>query len=129
MEILNNLFVNTDGTVDLPFEVWSIAKKEERYFRAPSGEELFLSKHSDGSKLLQRARDEAHRFGVTHVRGKSDKKLVASKLEDIPGVGPNMKKKLIQAFGSLKSVKQATIEELGFVVGNKNAQKIKEFLG
>ncbi len=125
LEVLSNLFDNNP----LPFAVWSIAKKEERYFKAPGGEEVFLDRHSDGSKLLQRVRDEAHRFGVTHVRGKNQKKIIASKLEDIPGIGPSTRKKLITAFGSLADIKTATMEEISFVVGVKNAQKIKEIIG
>ncbi len=67
---------------------------------------------SPGRLLIQRLRDEAHRFAITFHRSLRAKALVHSALDDIAGVGPAMKKRLLRAFGSVEGVRQASLEEL-----------------
>lgn len=79
-------------------------------------------------KLLQRIRDESHRFAVSYHSVLKGKRQVTSLLDDIPGIGPATRKKLIRTFGSYKGVKEASLEELKTVVGAK-AKVIKAHLG
>lgn len=79
-------------------------------------------------KLLQRIRDESHRFAVSYHSVLKQKRQTASMLDDIPGIGPATRKKLIRQFGSLRGVRQATKNELSAVVGIKKAQVITGFV-
>lgn len=76
-------------------------------------------------KLLQRIRDESHRFAVSYHSVLKVKRTLASQFDDIPGIGPKTKQKLLRAFGSLKGIKAATKEELGDIVGTKRADSIR----
>ena len=67
--------------------------------------------------LVQRVRDEAHRFAITFHRSRRSKATFHSKLDDVPGVGPKKKKALIKAFGSVKGIKEASVEDLVAVDG------------
>ncbi len=78
---------------------------------------VILSRRSQGLYLLQRIRDEAHRFAITYHRQKRSKRLSTSVVEDIPGVGPHRRKALIRSFGSLTRLRKATLEELAEVPG------------
>lgn len=80
-------------------------------------------------KLLQRIRDESHRFAVTYHSVLKTKRQTASALDDIPGIGPVTRKKLLKAFGSLKGVMQAGDDELERVVGTKRAVVIGQYIG
>jgi excinuclease ABC subunit C len=79
---------------------------------------------------LERLRDEAHRFAITYHRKLRGKEALRSSLEDIPGVGPSRRKALIRHFGSLKKVREATLEELKRMPGlpEKVAEEIYGFL-
>lgn len=79
-------------------------------------------------KLLQRIRDESHRFAVTYHSVLKAKRQTASQLDDIPGIGPATRKKLIRTFGSLRAVTQATETELIEIVGDKKARQLKQHL-
>jgi excinuclease ABC subunit C len=79
-------------------------------------------------QLLQRIRDEAHRFAITYHKSLRDKRTKTSLLDTIPGIGPVTRKKLIRSFGSVAGVKQATHAELVEVVGASMARVIKERL-
>ncbi len=79
-------------------------------------------------KLLQRIRDESHRFAVTYHSVLKTKRQTSSALDEIPGVGPTTKKKLLRHFGSLKQVIAATNDELSIVVGHKKALELKKYL-
>jgi excinuclease ABC subunit C len=83
-----------------------------------------LPNPSDGLFLIERIRDEAHRFTIAGYRGKHRKASIRSVLDSIPGVGPTMKKKLLKAFGSVTKIRQATEAEVVKVVGPKLAEKI-----
>jgi len=72
--------------------------------------------------VIQQMRDEAHRFGITHHRGKRSKRIVRTALEDIPGIGPETAKKLLTKFGSIKGIKEAPTEEVVAEIGAGKAQ-------
>lgn len=84
--------------------------------------------HTDVVKLFQRIRDESHRFAVSYHTVLRRQKQTASSLEEIPGVGPTTRKKLIKTFGSLRAVTAASGEELAAVVGEAKAATIKKYL-
>jgi excinuclease ABC subunit C len=83
-----------------------------------------------GLKLMQRVRDEAHRFAITYFQKLHKKRTFSSVLDEVTGIGPKKKKALIKLFGSVQGIRLASIEELTAVEGiNRNlAQKIKETL-
>jgi excinuclease ABC subunit C len=89
---------------------------------------ILLPRNSDIVKLLQRVRDESHRFAVSYHSVLKGKRQTASMLDDIPGVGPMTRKKLIRTFGSLLGVRQAPLQELVAVVGAvKGEMLFKQF--
>jgi excinuclease ABC subunit C len=98
-----------------------IAKKEELLFTRDHAEPLALATTSLALLLVQRIRDEAHRFAVTFHRQSRGKRDLRSDLDQIPGVGPRRRKALLTAFGSLAGVRRATREELSAVVGARCA--------
>ena len=104
-------------------------KSMERIFRPNQKNPIVLRQNSKELFLLVRLRDEAHRFAITYHRKKSAKRLRASKLDQVPGIGPARKRNLLRAFGSLKRIEQASLDALCDVVGQKHAQKIYETLG
>ena len=90
-------------------------------------ESVMLPKHSQGLYLLQRIRDEAHRFAITYHRQVRSKAAVVSSLDSVPGIGPKRRKALLQRFGSLKHLKEAPVEEITAVQGMTRslAEKVK----
>lgn len=90
---------------------------------------ILLPGNSDIVKLLQRVRDESHRFAVSYHSVLKGKRQTASVLDDIPGIGPVTRKKLIRTFGSLRAVQEATPQELEGAVGAARAQTLITFLG
>jgi len=87
-----------------------------------------LKPNTEAYFLVQRIRDEAHRFAVTYHRNLRLKELTSSTLDNVPGIGPKTKKKLITKFGSIDEIKKASMEELTAVAGGKIACAIKEIL-
>jgi excinuclease ABC subunit C len=87
-----------------------------------------FSAYDDVIKLFQRIRDESHRFAISYHTTLKRQKQTASDLEEIPGVGPATRKKLIRTFGSLRAVKSATPEQLVAAIGESMASKIKPYL-
>jgi excinuclease ABC subunit C len=87
---------------------------------------ILLPQNSDVVKLLQRIRDESHRFAVSYHSVLKGKRQTASLLEDIPGIGPATRKKLIRHFGSLRGVKEANLAELSALVGTAKAKQISQ---
>ena len=113
------------------FAVVGLAKREEEIYRPALPDPLWLKRGSEALHLVQRVRDEAHRFGITYHRNLRSKEQIHSKLDDIPGVGPNRRKALMVAFeGDLQRVREASVEELMAVPGinRKVAETIKENL-
>ena len=108
----------------------ALAKREEEIFVPGRPESLRLPRRSIALKMLQQARDEAHRFAVTYQRLRRAKRTVTSELLRIPGVGTNRRRALLQKFGSLEGVKAATPEQIaelqGFSV--KTATRILDIL-
>jgi len=108
----------------------SIAKEEEAVFLPQLAEPLSLPRESPALLLLQRARDEAHRFAVSYYRMVHRKSAFASSLDGIPGVGAKRKRALIKRFGSVMGIKGATVEELKSVEGMTEAvaKRVKDSL-
>lgn len=88
-----------------------------------------LKQSSDALKLLQRIRDESHRFAVSYHSSLKRSRQTDSMLDSVPGIGHAYKKKLIKTFGSTRGVKNASFDELKIVIGEKRARMIKEFVG
>ena len=105
-----------------------IAKRLEDIFKVGDPIPVAMDKKSESQKLIQHLRDEVHRFGITHHRKRRGKKSIASALDEIPGVGPVLKAKLLQHFKSVKRIKEATETEIARVAGNSKAKRIKSFL-
>lgn len=100
---------------DIP--LFSLAKKQEEIYRPGKAQALRLPPSHPGLKLLQRLRDEAHRFAIQYSRSRRQKKIRISSLDEIPGVGPQRKKALLAHFGSAQQVSKASREELQEVPG------------
>jgi excinuclease ABC subunit C len=97
--------------------VMGLAKQQEEIFRPHTEESLILPKHSQGLYLLQRVRDEAHRFAITAHRKARGKIGIASRLDAIPGIGPKRRKALLERFTDIEGIKNATVEELQEIPG------------
>jgi len=108
--------------------VVGLAKQEEEIFFPHKSDSLMLPRHSQGLYLVQRIRDEAHRFGITAHRKKREKLGMASILDSIPGIGPTRRKALLKHFGSVDKIRGASIEELKAVVPENTAHAIKAHL-
>ncbi|MGB0438301.1 MAG: helix-hairpin-helix domain-containing protein, partial [Mycobacterium sp.] len=94
-------------------------------------EPVILSRNSDGMYLLQRVRDEAHRFAITYHRSKRSKRMTASALDSVRGLGEHRRKALVSHFGSVARLKQASLEEITAVpgIGVATARAVLEALG
>jgi excinuclease ABC subunit C len=104
-----------------------IAKKEELLFTRDQMEPLVLDEHDPALLLLQRIRDEAHRFAVTFHRKARSMRDLRSELDAIPGIGPRRRRALLTKFGSLSGVRRATREELEHVVGANAARAVIDY--
>jgi len=100
-----------------PIPMVSLAKREEEVFVPGRTESLRLPRRSPSLRLLQRARDEAHRFGLAYNRQRRTTRTITSELLNIPGVGPNRRRRLLERFGSLAGVRSASVAELATVPG------------
>ena len=105
----------------------SIAKKMEEIFKPELTEPIQLSRASQTLQLIQKIRDEAHRFAITYHRKLRDKRTLTTELLDIKGVGPKTTQKLLETFGSVKEIKEKSLEQLAEVVGINLARKIYNF--
>jgi len=94
-----------------------LAKRLEEVWLPGDPDPVILPRSSEGLYLLQRARDEAHRFAISYQRQKRGKRMVESILDDVPGLGEARKKAVLRQFGSLKRLRAATVEELSSVPG------------
>jgi len=97
--------------------VVGLAKQEEEIFFPHNSQPLILPRHSQGLYLVQRIRDEAHRYGITAHRARRSKQGLASQLDSIPNIGPARRKALLKHFGSMDKIKEASLEELATVKG------------
>ena len=108
----------------------SLAKREEEIYVPHSPEPTALPRNSQGLFLVQRVRDEAHRFAITYHQRLRSKRQTRSGLDTVRGIGPKRRRMLMQHFGSLQAVRDATLEELSAVPGMTRAlaQNVKEQL-
>ena len=111
--------------------VIALAKREEEVFMPGSSDPVLLDRRNRALHLLQRIRDEAHRFAVRYNRKLRKKHTIRSDLGEIPGIGPQRQRTLLRRFGSLKGVKEATKEEISRVPGFSQAlaSRILTYLG
>lgn len=109
----------------------SLAKREEEIFLPGRSESIRLPRRSPALRMLQQARDEAHRFAITFQRKKRAARTLTSELLKIPGVGPNKRRVLLSAFGSVQGVRDASLEDISKVPGFSlvSARKIHIALG
>ena len=108
----------------------SLAKREEEIFVLGRSESLRLPRRSPALRMLQQARDEAHRFAITFQRKRRSIRTMTSELLRIPGVGESKRRQLLAAFGSLQGVRDATPEAIAALpgFGQKTAERILETL-
>jgi excinuclease ABC subunit C len=111
--------------------VCGLAKQQEEIFLPGRPDSILLPRQSQGLYLVQRVRDEAHRFAITAHRAKRAKTGIASQLDEIPGVGPARRRALLKQFGSLEGIRAASVDELAQAPGipREVAIAIKEHLG
>jgi excinuclease ABC subunit C len=132
MEVMNGL------KLDIP--TIGVAKEEGSHTRLATAEEIYipgtpdpivLPRNSQGLYLLQRIRDEAHRFSITYHRKVRSERTFKSVLDEIPGIGPKRKKALMTHFGSVRAIGAASVDDLAGLEGMTRdaAEKVKEFIG
>jgi excinuclease ABC subunit C len=114
--------------IDVP--VISLAKENEEIYIPRRKNPVVLPRSSPGLQLLQRLRDEAHRFAITYFSNVHRRKAFTSALDGVPGIGPRRKSALIRQFGSVQKIREASVEELAATTGmtREQANKIKEYL-
>jgi excinuclease ABC subunit C len=105
-----------------------IAKRLEEIFFPGDPVPLYLDKNSESLKLIQHARDEAHRFGITFHRNKRSKAFISTDLTSIAGIGEKTADQLLKAFGSVERLKKADEESIESIVGKSKARLIKKHL-
>lgn len=109
----------------------SLAKRDEEIFLPGRGDSVRLPRRSPALRMLQQARDEAHRFAITFQRQKRTARTITSELLQIPGVGPSKRRALLHVFGSVQGVKDAQLADLAAIpgFGEATARKILLALG
>lgn len=105
-----------------------LAKREELIFTPDSAEPIALPRDSHALRLLQRVRDEAHRFANAYHQKLRERRIVFSVLDEISGIGEKRKRDLIRRFGSVRQIRQASVEQIAEVIGPKMAQKVYDYL-
>ncbi len=123
MEVLQELHI------DVP--TVALAKENEEIFTPGSPEPIILPRSSQGLYLVQRIRDEAHRFGITYHRKLRSDRTFKSVLDEIPGIGPKRKQALMKHFGSVRAISAASVDDLAALDGMTRdaAEKVKEYIG
>lgn len=108
--------------------ICGLAKRLEEVWLPGQEDPVILPRSSEGLYLLQRVRDEAHRFAINHHRSRRSKTMVESMLDDVPGLGEVRRRTLLKHFGSLKKLRLATVEEIAMVpgIGERTATAIKD---
>lgn len=114
------------GINDIP--VCGLAKRLEEVWVPGEEDPVILPRSSEGLYLLQRIRDEAHRFAITHHRSRRSKSMVESVLDDVPGLGEVRRKTLLKHFGSLRKLREAEVDDIAQVpgIGPRTAAAIKD---
>ncbi len=123
MEVLQELHI------DIP--TVGLAKENEEIFTPGSPDPIILPRSSQGLYMVQRIRDEAHRFGITYHRKLRSDRTFKSVLDEIPGIGPKRKQALMKHFGSVRAMGAASVEDLAALDGMTRdaAEKVKEYIG
>jgi len=123
LDVMRNL-----GLKDVPLA--GLAKQNEELFVQDLAEPIVLDRKSQALYLVQRIRDEAHRFAITYHRKVRSKSGMESALDAVPGIGPKRKRALLRKFGSLKAIREAPVEDIAATVGftTSLATKVKEYL-
>ncbi len=123
MEVLQELHI------DIP--TVGLAKENEEIFIPGSPDPIILPRSSQGLYMVQRIRDEAHRFGITYHRKLRSDRTFKSVLDEIPGIGPKRKQALMKHYGSVRAISAASIDELAALNGMTRdaAEKVKEYIG
>ncbi len=109
------------------FPVLALAKRLEELFRPEEPEPLLLPKTSESLRLLQRIRNEAHRFAVEYHRLRRHKRTLQTQLTAIPGIGPRSAQKLLSTFGSVERIRTASLEELRRTVAPRQAMAVYRY--
>ena len=120
VEVMNSLELS-----EIP--IVGLAKEREELFQKHSPDPVILPRNTQGLYLVQRVRDEAHRFAITYHRKVRGKKGLRSQLDDVAGVGPARKKALLRQFGSVRAIRAASVDELASVPGmtRRTAEELK----
>ena len=114
------------GLGDVP--IFGLAKQNEELFRPGASQPILLPRDSPTLFLVQRVRDEAHRFAITRHRSRRGRSALKSKLDVVPGLGPARKRALLRRFGSVDGIREASVDELSTEVPRPVALRIKELL-
>ena len=115
------------GFADIP--TFSLAKEREEIFAPGRAEPIVQEKSSPGMFLVQRIRDEAHRFAITHHRKVRSRKALTSPLDSVEGIGPTRKRALLRHFGSVQAIREAPVEDIvALGVPERLARRLKETL-
>lgn len=123
------LSVVTRTVKNLPkVPIGALAKEQEELFLPSRATPLRLPHDSPGLHLLQRIRDEAHRFAIGYYRKRHSQAATRSRLDEVPGLGPTQKKKLLRRFGSVQGVRQAPDNEIVTILGQSQTETLREYL-
>jgi excinuclease ABC subunit C len=116
------------GLTDVPLA--GLAKRFEELYVPGRSAPIILPAKSQGLYLVQRIRDEAHRFAITYHRTVRGKKALASVFDEVPGIGPARKKALLKRFGSVRRIREASLDEVAETpgVGKAAAERLKQHL-
>jgi len=116
------------GVADIPTA--GLAKQHEELFVQDMSAPIVLPRTSQALYLVQRIRDEAHRFAITYHRGVRQKASVRSALDAIPGIGPKRKRALLRKFGSVQRIRQASLDDIAATPGFTRAlaERVREGL-
>jgi excinuclease ABC subunit C len=115
--------LNLEGKVT----VVGIAKKLEEIFFPDDPVPIYINKKSESLKLIQQARNEAHRFGITFHRNQRSKNFLTTELTEIPGIGEKISEKLLTHFGSVTRLKEASNEDVIALIGKSAAKKVEKY--
>ena len=111
------------GLDDIPLA--SLAKENEEIFVPHTPEPIILPRDSQALYLVQRIRDEAHRFAITYHRNLRSKSSLKSPIDNVTGIGPKRKRMLMRRFGTLKGIKEAAVDDLASVPGMTRSLAIR----
>lgn len=109
-------------------DLLSLAEREELIYKYGNNEPFAFSHSEEGLKILIRVRDEAHRFGVTYHRKLRSRRVISSELDKVEGIGPVRREKLLKHFGSVKNIKEVSLDDLKLILPEKTAVLLLETL-